>query len=403
METELFHAALNLQFPWTITKIDFSFESRLLEIWIDFIPGSEFDCPKCFHQGCKGYDTEEKTWRHLNFFQYRCDLHCRVPRVICPNCGVIQVDVPWARKKSGFSLLMESLILIMVMDMPISKVASLLNEDDGRIWRVVDHYVSEARKNEDYSNIRIIGFDETSSRRGHNYVTIAVDLESSKVIFATEGKDHTTIDQFVPDLVNHSGNPENITDVCSDLSKAYIKGIQDNFPNAAHTYDKFHIMKLVGEAIDELRKTEQRTDPILRKTRYLWFKNRSSLTLNGEIRFDELSKMNLKTARAYRMKEALMVIWECFDIQKPTPIFKRWYFWTTHSQLEPMVKLAKTLKRHESGILNIVKSRGSNGIVEAINGKIQMLKRSGRGYPNIDNFITMIFLRCGKLCLNLPT
>lgn len=127
----------------------------------------------------------------------------------------------------------------MAMDMPISKVASMLNEDDGHIWRVVDHYVSEARKNENYSNIRVIGFDETSSRRGHNYVTIAGDLESSKVIFSTEGKDHTTIDQFVPDFVKHSGNPENITDVCSDLSKACIKGVQDNFPDAVHTMINF--------------------------------------------------------------------------------------------------------------------------------------------------------------------
>ena len=403
METDLFQAALNLQSPWNITKVNFSSESRLLELWIDFIPGSEFDCPKCSHHGCKGYDTEDKTWRHLNFFQYRCDLHCRVPRVKCPNCGVILVDIPWARKRSGFSLLMESLILIMAKDMPISKVASLLGEDDGRIWRVVDHYVSKARENEDYSNVQVIGFDETSSRRGHNYITIAVDLESSTVIFATEGKDHTTVDQFVPDFINHSGNPENITDVCSDLSKAYIKGVRENFPNAVHTYDKFHVMKLVGEALDEVRKTEQQTDPILRKTRYLWLKNRDSLSQGEENRFNELSKMNLKTARAYRMKEALKVIWDCPDIQSAKELFNKWYFWATHCKLEPMIKLAKALKRHESGILNIVKSRISNGIVEAINGKIQMLKRSGRGYPNIDNFITMIYLRCGKLSLNLPT
>jgi transposase len=298
---------------------------------------------------------------------------------------------------------MESLILIMAMDMPISNVASLLGLDDGRVWRVVDCYVTKAREKEDYSNIRAVGFDETSSRRGHNYITIAVDLETSKVIFASEGKDHTTIDSFTDDFVSHLGKVENITDVCSDLSKAYIKGVQDNFPNAVHTYDKFHIMKMVGEAIDFVRKEEQRFDPILQKTRYLWLKNRSSLSSGEVIRFDELSKMNLKTARAYRMKEALKVIWDCLDIESAIKVFNKWYFWATHSRIEPIIRLAKALKRHQSGILNIVKSRISNGIVEAINGKIQMLKRSGRGYPNIDNFITMVYLRCGKLSLNLPT
>lgn len=236
---------------------------------------------------------------------------------------------------------------------------------------------------EDYLNIRAVGFDETSSRRGHNYITIAVDLDTSKVIFASEGKDHTTIDSFSDDFISHLGKAENITDVCSDLSKAYNKGVQDNFPNAAHTYDKFHIMKMVGEAIDYVRKEKQRFDPILQKTRYLWLKNRSSLSSGEEIRFDELSKMNLKTARAYRMKEARKVIWDCPDIESAIKVFNKWYFWVTHSCIEPMIRLVKALKRHQSGILNIVKSRISNGIVEVINGKIQMLKRSGRGYPNM--------------------
>lgn len=403
LDTSLFQAALNLQPPWIITNIDFNKESGLLNIWIDFSPGSEFECSQCSKPGCKAYDTEEKTWRHLNFFQYRCDLHCRTPRISCPDCGIHLINVPWSRMRSGFSLLMESLIMIMALDMPISNIAAMLKEDDGKIWRVVEYYVNEARSRENYSNIKNIGLDETSSRRGHNYITIAVDLDASKVIFATEGKDHTTVHDFRYDLTEHSGIPENIENICSDLSKAYIKGVSDYFPNAVHTYDKFHIMKIVGEAIDKVRKSEQRTDIILRKTRYLWLKNLDSLSQSERIRFDELSQMNLKTARAYRMKEALKIIWECPDIESATTVFNKWYFWATHSRLEPMINLAKTLKRHQSGILNILKSRISNGIVEAINGKIQMLKRTARGYRNIDNFISMIYLRCGKLSLNLPT
>lgn len=220
-DTTLFQAALNLQPPWTIKKISFSSESRQLDIWIDFLPGSEFDCPKCSNKGCKGYDTDDKTWRHLNFFQYRCDLHCRVPRVSCPNCGINLIEVPWARKRSGFSLLMESLILIMAMDMPISKVASLLGLDDGRVWRVVDCYVTKAREIEDYSNIRAVGFDETSSRRGHNYITIAVDLDTSKVIFASEGKDHTTIDSFADDFVRQEASIIN----CGQSTSQFILGV----------------------------------------------------------------------------------------------------------------------------------------------------------------------------------
>ena len=403
METKLFEMALNVQSPWLISNIVFSKESRQLDIWIDFHPGSTFECPKCSSHGCKGYDTEEKIWRHLNFFQYRCDLHCRTPRVSCPNCGVVLVNVPWARQHSGFSLLMESLIMIMSYDMPISKIAELYNEDDGKIWRVVDHYVNEARVKEDYSDVQIIGVDETSSRKGHNYVTVVVDIESSKVIFATEGKDHTTLERFSRDFEEHKGDPNSITDICSDLSKAFIKGVQENFPDAVHTYDRFHVMKLVSEALDQVRRSEQKSQPILRNSRILWLKNRTKLSNNEETIFGPLSEMDLKTARAYRMKEALKKIWDCPDVESANALFNSWYFWATHSRLEPFIKLAKSLKNHKTGILNNVKSGISNGIVEAINGKIQMLKRGARGYRNPDNFIAMIFLRCGKLSLNLPT
>ena len=162
-------------------------------------------------------------------------------------------------------------------------------------------------------------------------------------------------------------------------------------------------MKLVGESVDSVRRTEQKSEPNLRYSRYLWLKSRPSLSQSEEIRLTALSKMNLKTARAYRIKEALKIVLDCPDIETATIEFNKWYYWATHSRLEPIIKLAKSLKKYQTGILNIVKNRISNGIVEAINGNIQMLKRSGRGYPNTDNFITMIFLRCGKLSLNLPT
>ncbi|PWR76225.1 ISL3 family transposase [Methanospirillum stamsii] len=329
IDTKLFEMALNIQSPWYITKITFSKETRQLDIWIDFHPGSTFECPKCSLDGCKGYDTEEKTWRHLNFFQYRCDLHCRTPRVSCPNCGIILVNVPWARQRSGFSLLMESLIVIMSHDMPISKIAELFGEDDGKIWRVVEHYINEARKEEDYSDVQIIGVDETSSRKGHNYVTVAVDLKSSKVIFATEGKDHTTLERFSEDFKEHNGDPNSITDICSDLSKAFIKGVHENFPDAVHTFDRFHVMKLVGEAVDQVRRTEQKTQPILRKTRFMCLKNNDSLTKSEGQKFALLSEMNLKTARAYRMKEGLKKVWNCLDIETANNLFNDWYFWAT--------------------------------------------------------------------------
>jgi transposase len=402
-EIHLFQNALNVNHPWYIERTDFFKEDKIIDIWINFYKGSTFPCPICESDECKAYDTEIKNWHHLNFFEYRCDLYCRMPRVFCEKCGVHMIEVPWARQRSGFSLLMESFILILADDMPISKIAALLGEDDERIMRVVTHYVEEARANEKYDDVVEIGIDETSSRKGHNYITVVIDLKKKKVIFVTEGKDNTTVKRFVEDFEKHGGDIDNIKSVCSDLSAAFIKGIKENIPNAIHTFDKFHIMKLIIDALDEVRREEQRTTPDLKKTRYLWRKNPESLTKKELSIFEPLSKRNLKTARPYRMKEAFKELWESPNIEVAKQIFKEWYFWATHSQLPPMIKMAKTLNEHKKGILNFIETRINNGAVEAINGKIQALKRIARGYRNPDNYKTMIYLHCGKLNFNLPT
>jgi len=103
---ELFKMALNVQDPWFVKKIEFSPDTKQLDIWIDFVPGSKFDCSECGTSGCSPYDTNEKTWRHLDFFQFKTYLHCRVPRVQCTKCGIHQVTIPWAREQSGFTLWM---------------------------------------------------------------------------------------------------------------------------------------------------------------------------------------------------------------------------------------------------------------------------------------------------------
>jgi len=400
---ELFKMALNVQDPWFVKKIDFSPHTKQLDIWIDFTPGSKFDCSECDTSGCSPYDTSDKTWRHLNFFQFKTYLHCRVPRVQCSICGIHQVKIPWAREQSGFTLWMDALIVILARKMTISAIAGHIDEHDTRIWRVVGHYVEEARSEQDFSTVTAVGIDETACTRGHKYVSLVVNLENSKVIHISKGKDASVVSSFKEDFSEHDGKPENIQQVCCDMSPAFIKGIEENFPATSITFDKFHVMKIMNEAVDAVRREEQAVNHALNKTRFIWLKNPNNLTILQQKQLGSLKDMNLKTVRAYNIKISLAGFWSVLDPKVALVYLNKWYFWATHSKLKPIVKAAKTMKRHWEGIMNYISSRISNGVLEGINSIVQSLKASARGYRNIDNFMTMIFLRCGDLNFRLPT
>lgn len=403
MHEELFTLALNLQEPWKVTKIEFNKEEQQLDLWIDFESGSKFECHECKEKGCSGHDTSEKIWRHLNFFQNKTYLHCRVPRVNCESCGVHQVRVPWAREQSGFTLLMDALILIMVEDMPVLRVAEIIDEHDTRIWRVIHHYIEEARKREDFSEIVSIGIDEKACAKGHQYITVVADLDRSKIIYVCEGRDSAAVTSFYQDFLDHRGDEKRIQSICCDMSPAYIKGITANFPDSAIIYDKFLVMKMVNSAIDEVRRQEQGYNKFLKKTRYIWLKNPDNLTEKQKAQLGSLREMNLKTVRAYNIKLSLQSFWKIPQKGLAESYLKRWYLWATHSKLEPIVAVAKTLKGHWKGIVNYFEYPISNGILEALNGLIQSTKTAARGFRSLKYFTAMIYLRLGRLEFNLPT
>jgi len=397
-DIDIFQLALGLTPPWIVTKSELNLEKNQLDIYIDFQKGGTFVCPVCGKTGCKAYDTEEKTWRHLDFFQYKAYLHARVPRINCPDCGVKTVNVPWARPGSGFTLLFEAYIMTLAKEMPVKAIARMVNEHDTRLWRILSYYVSRARQKEDYSNITKIGVDETSFKRGHDYVTIFADLEHSKILFVTPGKDYETFEKFRNELVLHNGNPEKIKEICMDMSPAFIKGARLFFPKANLTFDKFHVMKIINEAVDRVRRAEQKERPELKGTKYLWLKNIKNLTKNQKEKLLSLKNRNIKTAKAYNIKLSFQELWQLSRVEAEQ-FLKKWYFWATHSRLEPIIEAAKIIKNHWNGVLNWFSSNLNNGILEGLNSVIQAAKRKARGYRSLKNFAIMIYLVGGKLNL----
>ena len=401
----LFAVALGITPPWEVVGVEFSQENKRLDIRIDFPRGAQFACPVC-GASAPVHDTTEKSWRHLNFFQYEAYLTARVPRVKCPNagCGVKQIQVPWARPGSGFTLLFEALVMALVREMPVKVVAVLLGEHDTRIWRVLDHYVQSARAQEDHSEVKRVGMDETSARRGHDYISLFFDMDLRRLLFGTEGKGHETVKAFAQDLKAHKGDPANVTDASIDMSKAFIKGVNEALPNAEITFDPFHLIQHMNDALGKVRAEEARLYPEMMKgSRYAFLKNPENLTEKQDETLTRLCNYRLKTARAYLIKLALQDVYFATTREDAQGRLKAWYSWAIRSQIDQVKKVAKTVKNHWKGILAWFDSQLSNGFLEAVNGLIQATKRRARGYRSTKNLINMAYLIAGKLDFRLPT
>ncbi len=255
---DMFKVALQLEEPWKLTHIEFDNQDQAWHLHLDFERGAVFACPLCGSES-RAYDSDIKHWRHLDFWDWKTFMHARMPRVKCTSCNkVTQVYAKWARPLSHFTLLFEAWAMRLMAEMPVNAAARELREHDTRMWRIFHYYVDKAMSELDLSSVKRIAIDETSSRRGHRYITLFVDVDRKTVLFATEGKGMETLERFKGHLAEKGIAADTIQEVCCDMSPAFIRGIEEYFPKAEITFDKFHVMKLVGEAVDEVRIQEQK-------------------------------------------------------------------------------------------------------------------------------------------------
>jgi transposase len=403
-ELGLFTAALGLSGPWRVMRSEFDAEAARLDLYLGFDRGARFTCPVkgCAQGSCPVHDSVEKTWRHLDFFQHKALLHARLPRVRCPEHGVRQVSVPWARPGSGFTLLFEALVLSFAAAMPVAKVAEMTAEHDTRIWRVLEHHVHAARDQLDCSQVRRVGMDETSARKGQDYISIFADLDARRVIFATEGRSAETVARFAADLAAHGGDPQRVSDTSSDMSTAFISGIRAHLPNATMTFDRYHLAAKLGEAVDAVRRHEVATRPELKHTRWLWLKNWANLSVaqRGELHRLMRPSAQLATARALRWREDFQAFYDQ-DPSYAEEYLRRWCYGAKRSRLQPIKDVVTLVEKHFDGILAWHHNHLSNGLLEGINSLIQAAKARARGYRSKTKMITVVYLAAAKL--QLPT
>jgi transposase len=398
MTSKLFEAALGIARPWYVQGVDFDEEHQQLTIQVDFEIGSRFA-----FSGEMGehpvHDTKMKRYRHLNFFQHECFLDVRVPRVRLPDGSVRLVEPDWVGKLDGFTLLFEALVIMLCQNLPFAVVARMVNLSWYKVNAICTRYVEIALEKADFSEVQAIAVDETSCRKGHDYITLVADMAKRCVIFVTKGKDAATIAAFTDDLRKHNGDPDQIESVSIDMSPAFIKGVSDHLPNAEITFDKFHVIAHASTAVDEMRRREQKTDPSLKGMRWALLKDRSNLTTEQKRDLDVLIAQcaTKRTARAWQYREELRAILDRKQINVVSAALSQWCTNVMRSKVEPMKSVARMIRKHFDGIVAWTRSRQTNGFIEAINGLFQAAKRKGRGYTRFSTMRTVLFLIAGKL------
>ncbi len=398
MHNALFESALGIAPPWYVQGVEFDEQARTLTIHIDFVAGSRFTHPQVAGEH-PVHDTQTKRLRHLNFFQHECYLSVRVPRMKLPDGRVALADPAWVGKLSGFTLLFEALVLMLARQMPFSAVARLVGESWHRVSAICQRYVELAVAGMDLSGVTALAIDETSSRRGHQYLTLAADAIERRVVFVTEGKDADTLARLAQFLASHRGDPQQIQEVSIDMSPAFKKGVGEHLPCARVTFDKFHVIAHASQAIDQTRRTEQKTDAELKGLRWLLLKDRSRLNTAQRADLDGLIAQvtTKRTARAWLYREQLREILERKQINVVRALLLQWCSNVMRSKVEPMKAVAAMIRNHIDGIVDWAQSRQTNGFLEALNGLCQAAKRKARGYTRFETMRTVLYLIAGRL------
>lgn len=368
--------------------------------------------PKCGCSKIVCHDhAEARTWRHLDAFGKRTEILCAPPRARCSQCRhVWRVPVPWEGESKHFTRDFEAFALTLMREMPMKKAGGILGESDTRLWRMLFAHVDKAYGKLDLSELIHLGVDEMSSRKGHHYLTVFADLIQKRVVFATEGKDHTTFQRFAEEILKHNGHPKAITAVAMDMSKAYQKGAEEALGNAKIVFDPFHVTALVSKAVDQVRRAEAaeggEAGAMLRKTLYLFRKNPENLSDREQGRLDALDLKHLATGQAYLIRLELRDIYQhTVKPERARYRMENWVKWVRAKYerfgeyLAPMAKVADTIEKHLDRILAHWLGGLTTAFMEGLNSVFSAVKRKARGYRTTKYMIAMLYFVAGKLAI----
>ena len=383
--------------PWKVVRVECFDDALRIDVWLEHEP-STFRCPTCMTE-CPTHDhAPERVWRHLDTCEFQTYIHARLPRVKCKNHGVLTAHVPFVTPQTSVTTPMETLCIKAMKECTLSGAETLFGVTARKLHRIQNLAVARGMERRGEETPVKMGLDEKQVFARHKYFTIITDLQWRKVVDVV---DKRNIEAIAPWFEARSPSLKKTELVAMDMSAGYANIARKFMPFAEICFDKFHVIKLLNNAVDATRKDEQKTMDIeqkrkMFKSRFCFLYGKEKLDKENKEKFERASAVARKTARAWAIKEFMRDMW---NLPPPEfePQFKRWYWWATHSRLEHVVKVAKTLKLHLEGIVNAVLYGITNALTEGMNSKIEAIKRAASGYRNKQNFRNAILFHCGKL------
>ena len=398
--------SLRLEAPWYIIGAEFNEEEPAIHIHVGVDKTAALCCPVCGAPTKRyGYEPRERIQRHADCLFYPCYVHCKRPRVLCDKCGTVQVNAPFECKNSRFTLLFEGYAMLLLQDVPRARASRLLRCDEKSLAAILTYWVHDAVNRMDLSDTCSIAMDETSFRRGHKYVTVAIDEVRCRVFDVEPGRDKTAVKNVGKKLERNGGNTKSVNSVTSDMSASYLSVVREVFPNAKQTIDKFHVKQVLLKALDTVRKDEQKESGRKKELflcRKLFMVPQGRMTDKQRTMVAELSKQYKKTGRAFRIVKSLDDFYASTSMVEAQERLDKLCSWMRRCRLKPMKDAALTLRNHSKEILNYFHTRLTNAICEGINAMIQAAKRKARGFHTFEGYAAMIYLVAGKLKLDTP-
>ena len=403
LKTLLNHVQKHKGFVYDDVRLEEAGVSRLV-VDIRARKGSKPTCSGCGERGPQ-YDTLPvrffqfvPLWGLLVFFAYR------MRRVDCKACGVTVEAVPWAHGKSPITTTYAWFLATWAKRMSWKQVASVFRTSWDTVFRAVKLAVDWGLQHRDLTGIRAIGVDEVLWHRGHKYLTVVYQIDEHCRRLLWVGLDRTT--KTLDDFFDMFGlRARWLRWVCSDMWKPYLDVLARRAKQAVHVLDRFHIVANVNKAIDKVRAGEARRmkqeghEPLLKHSRWCLLKRPKNLTDKQNIKLAELLRYNLRTVRAYLLKEELQFLWEEDSPKNADTFIKDWTFKAMRSQIEPIKKVARSLRRHKELILNWFRARGmiSAAAVEGQNNKLKVITRTSYGFRTFKATETALYHKLGAL------
>jgi len=403
-DTRLYAMLLGIDFPWRISRVHVDMASERIDVWVEEAAGAQFSCAVC-QQDAPVYDhASEQVWRHLDTCQCRTYIHAGLPRTNCPKDGVKQVRAPWAEPRSQFTRMFEMRLIDTLKECDVTGVTRLSGTSWDETWGVMMKAVARGLSRKERRVPVRIGIDEKSVGKGHDYESLVCDLDRGTVEYVVDDRKQESLESYFRQFTEEELSQ--VEAIAMDMWEPYIQATQACVPEAAKkiVFDRFHATRQVTSAVDKVRRGEhkalaKRGDQRLKGTKYLWLRNEENVPEWRREEFVAIKNANLKTSRAWAIKEALRDFWSYSYTRCAEKYFNSWYFWATHSRMSPIIMAAKTLKRHLANLLTYFKHRITNATSEGINSKIQMVKLMACGYRNREHYRAAIYFHCGGLDL----